>query len=143
MGPLMASSGAVKRMHLKPMHLREWESEERPGVFLPDDPGVGALAKRLHQARMLAIDEGRYGLRVTATSWVGRITLGGLQITVEPKISGLPMLRLLRYAYGLRNLKLLGSSSYDPSAHSFLDLLIHQLAAEAEELMRRGLRREY
>ncbi|HZT40717.1 MAG TPA: hypothetical protein VFA07_00940 [Chthonomonadaceae bacterium] len=92
---------------------------------------------------MLHIEELRHGTRVRATSWVGRITLGSLQITVEPKITGMPLLRLLRYAYGLRNLDLFGASSYDLSTLSFLDLLIHQLAAEAEELMRRGLRREY
>lgn len=123
--------------------LNEWETHFLPSVFLPEGPEVRTFAQELAAAGMLHIEEFRHGTQIRTTSWVGRITLKGVQITVEPKITGMPLLSLLRYAYGLRNLDLLGLSAYDLSSLSFVDLLIHQLAAEAEELMRRGLRREY
>ncbi len=83
------------------------------------------------------------GLRVKATSFVGRIQLGNLGITVTPKISGAPFLHLLRYAYGFRNLELHQDAGYSTLTNHFQDLLIHQLAAEAEELLRAGLHRDY
>lgn len=125
------------------LRLQEWETSFLPNQFMPDFPEVRTVTAALAQGGMLHVDEFRHGTQVRATSWVGRITLGELQITVEPKITGLPLLSLFRYAYGLRNLDLIGQSSYGLSSLSFLDLLIHQLAAEAEELVRRGLRREY
>ncbi len=126
------------------IRVKEWETGGTlTGVFLPEDARITQTVKELSRAGMLHIEELRHGTRVRASSWVGRITLGDLQVTVEPKITGMPLLRLVRYAYGLRNLSLIGVSSYDLSAYTFLDLLIHQLAAEAEELIRRGLRREY
>jgi|SRR5579884_422878 len=143
------SVSAAEPVTTRSIRIREWESYPREpgdtltGTYLPDDPPTRHVVDELARVGMLHIEELRHGTRVRATSWVGRITLGSLQITVEPKITGMPLLRLLRYAYGLRNLDLFGASSYDLSTLSFLDLLIHQLAAEAEELMRRGLRREY
>jgi len=134
---------------VKTVKVQEWESFPKEagktlaGVFLPEDPAIRDAVTKLSRYKKLHIEELRHGIRVRATSWVGRITLGDLQISVEPKITGMPLLRLLRYAYGLRKLDLHGKSSYDVESLSFLDLLIHQLAAETEELMRRGLRRAY
>ena len=50
---------------------------------------------------------------------------------------------MLKYAYDLRDLKLLGRASHDLETSSFQDLLIHHLCAEGEELLRRGLNRDY
>jgi 5-methylcytosine-specific restriction enzyme subunit McrC len=47
---------------------------------------------------MLEILELREGLSIRASSYVGRITLGDVQLTIRPKIRGLPFLQLLRYA---------------------------------------------
>ena len=52
-------------------------------------------------------------------------------------------MNLLRYAYRLRHLDLYDEVRYPTSAASFEDLLIHQLAAEASELLARGLHRDY
>ena len=64
-------------------------------------------------------------------------------VTIRPKISGLPLMNLLRYAYRLRHLDLYDEVRYPTSSASFEDLLIHQLAAETSELLARGLHRDY
>ena len=74
---------------------------------------------------------------------MGKIQLGHFSLTIKPKITGAPLLSLLRYAYGLRNLELFSELGYDIDTQSFQDLLIHQLASEASELISRGLHREY
>jgi 5-methylcytosine-specific restriction enzyme subunit McrC len=53
------------------------------------------------------------------------------------------LLRLFQYAYGLRHLKLFSLVGYSTEPQTFQDLLIHQLAAEARELLSRGLHRRY
>jgi 5-methylcytosine-specific restriction enzyme subunit McrC len=80
---------------------------------------------------------------VRATSFVGRISLGEVTVTIHSKISGGPLLSLFRYAYGLQNLDLYGSAAFASSPWSFQALLAQQLAAEASELLERGLHRDY
>jgi 5-methylcytosine-specific restriction enzyme subunit McrC len=91
----------------------------------------------------LEILEFRSGVEVRASSWVGRVTLGDLTITVRPKITGLPLLNLLRYAYSLRDLEMFTPTGYGASAETFQDLIIEQLANETTELLSRGLHRDY
>ncbi|WP_158079920.1 McrC family protein [Archangium sp. Cb G35] len=83
------------------------------------------------------------GLRLEATSYVGTIRLGSLSVIIRPKIQEAPLLSLLRYAYGLRNLELFSELEQRTSLLAFQDLLIHQLEAETQELLQRGLHREY
>jgi 5-methylcytosine-specific restriction enzyme subunit McrC len=85
----------------------------------------------------------RSGVEIRATSWVGRITLGRLAITVRPKIQGAPFLSLLRYAYSMRNLDTYTTTGYGTATDSFEDLIVEQLANEAAELLSRGLHRDY
>lgn len=99
------------------VRLAEWESlppQPETGlanVFL-DGAEVRALAERLTASGMLEVTELKNGLFVKSSSYVGRVTLGNLQITVTPKIGGNSLLRLLRYAYGLRDLKLFSQVGY-------------------------------
>jgi 5-methylcytosine-specific restriction enzyme subunit McrC len=129
--------------------LVEWENcTPEPGTqlfgrFLEDDPGVRRLACQLSTAGMLDIVELRQGLSLRATSYVGRVRLGDLQITIRPKIPLMRLLRLFQYTYGLRHLKLFSQVGYSSEPQTFQDLLIHQLAAEASELLSRGLHRRY
>ena len=129
--------------------LVEWETcTPEPGTqlferFLGEDPRVRQLATRLSTAGMLGIVELRQGLSLQATSYVGRVRLGDFQITIRPKIPLIRLLRLFQYAYGLRHLKLLSLVGYSTEPQTFQDLLIHQLAAEASELLSRGLHRRY
>lgn len=130
------------------VHLQEWESlRPEPGsklanVFLADE-GARELARRLSEAAILEVDELRAGLALRATSYVGRLRLGDVHITVRPKIGELRVLRLLRYTYGLRDLKLYQRVGYAEEAEPFPDLLVRQLAAEAAEVLSRGLHRTY
>lgn len=129
--------------------LSEWEScypeptTDLAGLFLEDSPSVRSTAEDLTRTGKLEVIELSKGVAITATSYVGSVDLGNLRITVLPKIRGMPLLNLLRYAYGLRNLSFYAAAQYGVEAGTFQDLLIHQLAAEATELLSRGLHRTY
>jgi len=131
------------------INLCEWERrgpETESGlrdVFLPNDGVVAKTVKILDEAGMLGITELRNGLCIEASSYVGRIRVGNVLVTVHPKITGMPLLHLLRYAYGLRNLHLFSGAGYGVTPATFQDLLVHQLAAEVAEIISRGLNRKY
>jgi 5-methylcytosine-specific restriction enzyme subunit McrC len=101
------------------------------------------LAEHLADAKCVEILELARGLEIRATSFVGRLSLGELTITIQPKLSGAPFLNLLRYAYGLRHLSVYQRLDYDSEKWTFQDLLIQQLAAEVAELLARGIHRDY
>ena len=83
------------------------------------------------------------GLSVKSTSFVGRVRLGEIDITVVPKLGSDSLLKLLRYAYGLRDLQLLPSTTHTTHALGLQDILVWQLVEEVQELLARGLRRAY
>lgn len=131
------------------LEMHEWE-ERSPeshaalrGTFLGDNPAVRDLASELTRREMLELVDLRSGLRVRTTSFVGRLRLGDLHLTIRPKISFDPLLALLRYAFDLRHLTLFSETEYGAPPDAFQELLIHQLAAEASELLARGLLRRY
>lgn len=131
------------------VQLREWETV-RPesgsplmGLSLGAGESHRRVAKELTSSKKLEVLELALGLELRASSWVGRLVLGDVTITVQPKITGAPLLNLLRYAYGLRDLNLFGAANYAAEDWSFQDLIVQQLAAEAAELIARGLHRDY
>ena len=130
-------------------YLREWryyppDSGTRlADVFLGDDPAIRSVVQQLAGSGRLEILELTQGLSIKTFSYVGSIKLGDIRITVHPKLTGAPLLKLLRYAYGLRQLDLFSPVEYGAEARAFQDLLIHQLLAEATELVSRGLHRTY
>ena len=107
------------------------------------DATARRLAADLAVAGRLKVLELRDGLQVETTSYVGTVRLGKLQLSIQPKLQGLPLINLLRYAYGLRDLKLFEALPQGVTGVAFHDLLIHQLAAEVSELLARGLHRRY
>src|SRR5712672_194019 len=132
------------------IHIKEWTriaatepKSPLAGLFLEDRVQAKSAAKALSKSGMLTILELREGLSIESSSYVGRITLGNIQITVHPKITGMPLLRLLRYAYGLRNLDIFAGVEYAGEDQAFQELLINQLVAEVNELIARGLQRRY
>lgn len=131
------------------VRLAEWQAvsptsgSPTEGVGLGDDPSVRDLARRLSDSRMLEVQELRTGLSVRSSSFVGRVRLGGVEVTIVPKLRSEALLTLLRYAYGLRNLHLLPSTAQGTQALGFQDILVWQLVEEAGELLARGLRRAY
>ena len=132
------------------IRLREWQSiapdPDSPthGRFLPQDPVTRSLTDSLSREGVLDIQELRAGLHLKASSFVGFLSIGDLRIVIEPKIHGMQLMKLLRYAYGLRDLRLLTQVAPSIGKDSpFLDLLIQQLLAECQELIARGLYRRY
>jgi 5-methylcytosine-specific restriction enzyme subunit McrC len=107
------------------------------------DVAARRLAAELTMAGRLKVLELRDGLQIETTSYVGTVRLGNLELTIQPKLQGLPLVNLLRYAYGLRNLKLFETLPQGVAGVAFHDLLIYQLAAEVSELLARGLSRRY
>lgn len=92
----------------------------------------------------LDIRESYDGLEISTTSFVGRVDVGPLRIVVRPKLPALPLTRLLRYAYGLRDLGMpLDETAAPTTRHGLHDILVALLLAEAEELLHRGLARQY
>lgn len=129
--------------------LREWTSvgpddcAELAGRRLAPGGSAWRLAQALTAGGQLIVRELADGLALQAASWVGRVTLDDLTITVRPKIPALPLMTLLRYAYGLRDLQLTETACYAGEAGAFQDLLIAQLIAEASDLLARGLHSDY
>jgi transposase len=134
---------------LTSVNLREWETlRPDPGSVLYQQsfsayPAGRRLAEELTKAGRMKIFELTRGLELQATSFVGRILIGDMTVTVHPKISGAPLLNLFRYAYGLRNLELYGDANFASARWTFQDLLVQQLAAEVTELLKRGIQRDY
>ena len=131
------------------LDLQEWQSAtpithlQLAGLELPRDDATQRLVQALSDAERLEVLELRQGVAVETSSFVGRIALGDLQITIQPKIKMLPLLHLLQYTYGLRQLDLLSVAEFETESLTFQDLLIHQLLAEVSELLLRGLHRRY
>lgn len=129
--------------------LNEWERcpplqwPDRQPVFFPPSDSAHATAERLTRSNILSVVETRHGITLEASSFVGRIQLGPVKVTIQPKIQGLQLLRLMRYAYGLRDLKLFSNVDFDLQKDAFQEILISQLAMEAENLLSRGLHRQY
>ena len=127
--------------------LNEWErrgpdcDSQLAGRNLNGNEAARKLAARL-TGRIEVLELVR-GLELRATSFVGRFSLGDVTITIHPKLTGAPFLNLLRYAYGLRDLDLYRTVGYAPAKWAFQDLLVQQLAAEAGELLARGVHRDY
>ncbi len=131
------------------VQLAEWQTVSPvPGsptenVNLGSDPSVLDLARHITETGILEILELRNGLTVRSTSFVGRVRLGEIDITVLPKLPSDSLLKLLRYAYGLRDLRLLPSTTHTTQDLGLQDILVWQLIEEAKELLARGLRRAY
>ncbi|MEM4217790.1 MAG: hypothetical protein QXZ09_07175 [Candidatus Methanomethylicaceae archaeon] len=128
--------------------LYEWHTytpESEPALVGRNlgDATTRRLATDLAATGRLTVLELRTGLRIETTSYVGMVRLGNLGLTIQPKLQGLPLLNLLRYAYGLRNLRLFETLPQGMVRFAFYDLLIHQLVAEIGELLARGLYRRY
>lgn len=131
------------------LRLREWsrspgtDGEAPLQVTLPDDPALQGLIRMLSAQNKLHVRELRQGVVVETTSYVGRVTLGPLEITVEPKIDRLPLLRLLCYAFALPPSLHTSETAFSVATDSFQDLLLWELTQQAERVIARGLRREY
>ena len=83
-----------------PIRLTEWQTRTpEPGSGL-EGRTLGAadraLAAELAKAGMLEVTELRAGLLVRSYSHVGKVRLGGIEITIPPKLDQTSLLSLLR-----------------------------------------------
>ena len=105
---------------MQPIELTEWQvaspdtTPDLAGLELGDAAAL-KLAVELAQRERIRILELRHGLRVETTSFVGSLQIGSVHLNIRPKLQGLPLLNLLRYAYGLRHLDLF--SLHDQGTH--------------------------
>lgn len=132
------------------VQLTEWDRRE------PDGPDGGPLrgldlgddrtrrqARELTKQRLLEVQELRSGLSIRTTSWVGRIRLGNVEVVIVPKLAPNLLLGLIRYAYGLRDLRLVSRAEYKGGLCVLHELLLLQLHTEVQELLDRGLIQRY
>jgi 5-methylcytosine-specific restriction enzyme subunit McrC len=129
------------------VELTEWDQvgpaqdSRLKGRSLAGDPQSRRLAETLRG--QLDIREGYEGLEITSTSFVGRVDVGPVRIAITPKLPAMPLARLLRYAYGLRDVAVIEETRAPTTRYGLHDLLIALLVAEVEELLHRGLARRY
>ncbi len=121
---------------------RDLATPELQGAAL-DGPDARMLAERLAKLGVLEVVELRDGIHVRAFAHVGRVQIGNLVVTVDPKIGAGELLALLRYAYGLGNLSLLDETKFATTGTLLQDLVVAQLVAEVAALAARGLSRAY
>ena len=130
------------------VELNEWQrrgpldTPDLRHLFLADE-SVRKLACRGNHVWKSDCCELRTGLQIEASSFVGRILLGHIQVTVRPKMHQLRVMQWLRYGFALRQLGLYEQVGFGTEADVFPELIVRQLAAEAGELVARGLRRAY
>lgn len=126
-------------VHLK---LTEWSEQLLEGVYLKD-VAERKVAQKLTDSGILEILEMRNGVLIRSNSFVGRLSLGGIHIQITPKLNGLPLITLLQYTYGLKNLKLFHYANFDVDNLNFIDLLIYTLYSYTESLLKRGFIKGY
>lgn len=130
--------------------LRLWEWQERGPEGEPilrdrflEESGPSRFLSDIKGKGVLDIEELRRGLLVKAYSHVGRVRVDDLTITIQPKIAPRELLKLVRYAYGLRDLRLFATAEYQSGDSLFQDLLAAQLLVEVRELIGGGISRHY
>lgn len=131
------------------IRLHEWQvltpsdRDDLLGRSFDEHPGSREVATRLAEAGMIHVNELRSGIEVRATSYVGSVSLGDLEITILPKVDFDILVSLFRYTYQLRNIRLIETTEHSTEITTFQDLLIRQLLYEAEYLIARGIQRQY
>ena len=130
------------------LRMHEWqnlsltEAEIATGPIALSDADL-RLTEALSDSRFLKILNLKTGLDIRTTSYVGRITIGPVQLHIAPKLEKLPLLSLFRYAYGLNKLHLFDQATIQTEDAGLVELLILQLIAEVKELIQRGLAKRY
>jgi 5-methylcytosine-specific restriction enzyme subunit McrC len=128
--------------------LNEWEScEPAEGNLLYrislDSSKARETAKKLSRSGCIKILNLQEGLSISTTSYVGTISLGNVTITIMPKLQGIPLIKLLRYAYGMHDLNLMDRTRAQTGHEAFQDLIITELLREIRTLLNSGLHRDY
>jgi 5-methylcytosine-specific restriction enzyme subunit McrC len=113
------------------------------GLSFGADTQARARASELSKAGVVSVTERLDGLAVETWSFVGRLAIGPLDLTIIPKISWGRWLTLIGYALRLRGLVRAEHLNIQVAAVPLHDVIILELVAEARDLLARGLHREY
>ena len=95
-------------MNVLNVSIKEWEEilPQKGSIlfhrFIEDEADRNTI-KILNDNGIVNILELKDGLQITSNSHVGKIKIGDIQLNIYPKIDGMPLYRLLKYAYGLRD----------------------------------------
>ncbi len=128
--------------------LKEWERRGPDtdvglaGATLGGPDGE-ATVRDLHKRGIIRVADLKNGIELRSTSFVGHVRLGTLDVTIRPKIGWNGLLRLARYAYGIRTIHVGPQLHIALERDSLADLLVLQLCAEARTLLARGRHRSY
>ncbi|MFD8566049.1 McrC family protein [Streptomyces sp. NPDC059639] len=124
--------------------LREYKSQEFDGVRLSAADRRAVADERF--ARRLRVRELTGGrVEVSAGPHVGVVSLDGCEIRVEPKYlgTGLDVLRMVHYALGNAPEALTVPRTFTDGAPHLRDLVALMVTTHAEQLLARGVRRDY
>jgi len=129
-------------MSSKSVSLSEWETGTFAELSFSSERNR-KLAQKLSQRRIVKITELRKGIQIDCNSHIGQVDFGDFTLQINPKLDGLPLLRLLTYAYGLRDLKLYDRALYQVGLTGWFDWLIYAFLAQINALCCRGLAKGY
>src|SRR5690349_6079816 len=76
------------------------------------DRTARAQAEALSRLGIIDFGALERGLLIRSFSFVGRVTLDDLTVTVRPKMASNALLQLLRYAYSLQDLRIFEATSF-------------------------------
>lgn len=113
------------------------------GLSFGGDMRARALADTLARTGVVTVTELRRGLEVQTESYVGRLAVGPLDITIVPKVAWTRWHALFGYALRLRGLARSDVVALQVGPASLHDLLVLELLVEVRDLVSRGLHREY
>ncbi|MDV4152117.1 restriction endonuclease [Clostridium sp. AL.422] len=129
-------------MEIKSINLKEWDTVFLKDTFILND-NYRDIAKTLTNNSIIDIKELKDGILINTNSYVGKIGLGNIEINIKPKIEGLPLYKLLKFTYGLKDLKLLNDTTHSLDKLNFFDLIIYELILETSILFKHEIKRNY
>jgi len=99
--------------------------------------------RELNDSRRVRVLQFIDGLQIEATSYIGRLCLGDLELIIRPKISPGELTTLIVYAFSLSDTHFYDAGRQFYANLGIADILVHQFADEVEQLLRRGLTQRY
>jgi 5-methylcytosine-specific restriction enzyme subunit McrC len=134
------------RQDLVVVRLNEWQTvgpKEQPALRgqVVTEPITQELIASLHGR--LEIRPTFDGIKITSSSFVGRVDVGNLRILVQPKLDRTPLTSLLQYAYGLHKMGMVEHTVSDVAKDGILEMLVAMLVTEVERVLAAGVPSRY
>ncbi|MCL2824791.1 MAG: McrC family protein, partial [Polyangiaceae bacterium] len=133
------------------LRIREWSTttpdtvgsgEILRNVQLSD--GDRELIRELESRSSLRFTELRSGLAVSVGQHIGTVGLSSLRIVIMPKMRIRNLMRMVEYAFDLRDMRLTeAQTTYEAAEHGLVDLLGLALLRSVEHVARGGLLSTY